>query len=861
MPTTIKVWAHWTSGPTVAGQPPLPSTPFPAAFNAYPPGPTSVPKMSYQPKWPNSPGPVSEPVVGWCELARLAHVVAANFAGANFPSGPPLTPDEGYGSSAVDFKVSEIALHHFGNPGTDFVFTIASPTGTFSTTIVPTWPNKYVVALPNPVDGKGIWSITINRQAASSAAAPALLLQGPGGPLSVSVPYILPYVGQNEGVVLIEFTGEEIVCPTTKSLKAEKEVGATWSPIPAGPPTTTNAGACVDVGQKVRLIAEYKNPVPPNGTHYEWNFGDSGSQPADTLHPTSSQEHVYSDADAYAASVVLKLSTCQTSQTKIIYVCWNCPTSVSLKATTTGCAPTSGSVLLEVTVKWPAGPVPISVTYSWIINGPTGKFELETSVPSALSSNPLWKKTSAGAVTTGPVDLSQAGSYSASVALNIPNMKPGCTLGDALYPDFEIKGCAPCPTPTFTASPVQGCAPGSAVAILNIYLSWNPPTASPPNPVGYEWKITDPTGTRQATVTTTATTVKTDSSSPPWTGSLANANGTVDLDTPGKYDVEVTAVFGSGIVFDTSCSRKGLYSFTVPACPACPTVNSLSATPPSGPPPLNVNFQATVTNAGSIVPDANGNLYHWDFGDGATDHTTAPSNSHTYSSAGSFTAEVNVNVPPNCQATSAKATINTGKKNNGDGFLCGALLIAWMLLYIVGSLLLTVGIVNSNNGLIIAGVVVLIIAVIVFIIWLIICEPALCDVLKWLLVANFVVMFILGFLASCNAQYQIFFLIWAGIVLFLLIWILIRCGCDVLHWVVLLLTIAVAIYAGYYYAAVQIFAKLAGLTTIPAWLASVFKFLSSCPPNKVVIAAVTSLWATALIAWFLKGCFRELKLK
>lgn len=116
---------------------------------------------------------------------------------------------------------------------------------------------------------------------------------------------------------------------------------------------------------------------------------------------------------------------------------------------------------------------------------------------------------------------------------------------------------------------------------------------------------------------------------------------------PGGSTQSVAVIITSG-----SCEQLGSNSHVVNPCPGqpCPSVTNLAANPGSGPAPLLVTFQATVTNAGSIVPDSNGNLYHWIFGDGASTDTVGQSTSHTYASPPGSPPCVSVNVPQGCGA-------------------------------------------------------------------------------------------------------------------------------------------------------------------------------------------------------------------
>ena len=64
----------------------------------------------------------------------------------------------------------------------------------------------------------------------------------------------------------------------------------------------------------------------------------------------------------------------------------------------------------------------------------------------------------------------------------------------------------------------------------------------------------------------------------------------------------------------------------------------VAATPSAGPAPLAVQF----SSAGSSDPDGDSLSYDWDFGDGSA-HSTQASPSHTYGSAGNYTARLTVN--------------------------------------------------------------------------------------------------------------------------------------------------------------------------------------------------------------------------
>jgi PKD repeat protein len=93
----------------------------------------------------------------------------------------------------------------------------------------------------------------------------------------------------------------------------------------------------------------------------------------------------------------------------------------------------------------------------------------------------------------------------------------------------------------------------------------------------------------------------------------------------------------NGQGFTTSVPAQSVTLFVVPASSAPanqPPVASAVATPTSGPAPLAVAFDGS----GSSDPDGSIASYAWTFGDGGTG--TGPTPSHTYQSAGAYTASL-----------------------------------------------------------------------------------------------------------------------------------------------------------------------------------------------------------------------------
>ena len=223
-PITLRVWAHWTDAPTVPGYQPLPNAPVPATLTAYLPPGAIVPRNGGVPDWSGRPpGRTNDPVAAWCELAKQDDIDAANWAGAAWPGPPPpafsalpglpgvpaqTAPklgDEGSRVQAIGFKVTKVTLLLAPNVrNDDFEFSIVAPDGTPVPKASPSWTGTFSVSVAI-ANGRGIWSIFIDRvvnpstAAPSSVAAPALLGVPPLGPSNpVEETYVIPYAGTGE---------------------------------------------------------------------------------------------------------------------------------------------------------------------------------------------------------------------------------------------------------------------------------------------------------------------------------------------------------------------------------------------------------------------------------------------------------------------------------------------------------------------------------------------------------------------------------------------------------------------------------------------------------------------------------------
>lgn len=156
-----------------------------------------------------------------------------------------------------------------------------------------------------------------------------------------------------------------------------------------------------------------------------------------------------------------------------------------------------------------------------------------------------------------------------------------------------------------------------------------------------------------------------------------------DLDGDGAYEVDTGVVastsyaYSSVGIYDTrlrvtdnggATSISAIVTVTARSVSnQSPVVSSLTATPSTGSAPLAVTLSAAASD-----PDGSIAQYEWDFdGNGTYDATTATTPvSHTYSSAGVYTARVRVTDGQGGTATGQTTiTVTSGSKsNNGKGY-------------------------------------------------------------------------------------------------------------------------------------------------------------------------------------------------
>ncbi len=159
------------------------------------------------------------------------------------------------------------------------------------------------------------------------------------------------------------------------------------------------------------------------------------------------------------------------------------------------------------------------------------------------------------------------------------------------------------PTVTTSRTPTGTVAPGTAVAFTATGTDADNDTLT------YSWDFGD--------------------------GSAASTqqNPTHTYATAGTYSAVVTVSDGKG---GTATSTQSVTVQSSQPTNTAPTITSGSATPTTGVPPLSVAFTVAATDA-----DNDTLTYAWDFGDGSA-ASTQQNPTHSYATAGSYTAKVTV---------------------------------------------------------------------------------------------------------------------------------------------------------------------------------------------------------------------------
>jgi PKD repeat protein len=238
----------------------------------------------------------------------------------------------------------------------------------------------------------------------------------------------------------------------------------------------------------------------------------------------------------------------------------------------------------------------VDVTLAWDASSGADGYRLfyREEGQSYTYNSPDWEGTGTTCIIPG---LDESTTYHFVVRAFNDNGESGNSSEEHLYPSATNQA----PTASFSASPTSGDAPLS--------VSFNASASSDPDGsiVSYSWNFGDSTSGTGVTP-----------------GHTYNNSG--------NYTVSLT------VTDDDSAtdSASTVIQVTTPPVPNQAPTASFTASPTSGDAPLDVTFNAS----SSSDPDGTIVSYSWNFGDGDTEIGVSPS--HTYGSAGNYTATLTV---------------------------------------------------------------------------------------------------------------------------------------------------------------------------------------------------------------------------
>ena len=157
-----------------------------------------------------------------------------------------------------------------GHPGTGFTFTVVAPNGAVLATVPSVGGWTGWVAVPAAIaDGRGIWSVRIDRAAGATVGAPSLLPPAAGPANAVAESYVSPFGNPYEGILGVEVDGQELTAPVTV--------------VPTG---SVAAGACDPNGKRPVTMTVTFTPPVPTGWSYTVSWA-SGIAPPPPRRPSA----------------------------------------------------------------------------------------------------------------------------------------------------------------------------------------------------------------------------------------------------------------------------------------------------------------------------------------------------------------------------------------------------------------------------------------------------------------------------------------------------------------------------------------------------------------------------------------------
>lgn len=683
----LYVRTHWTDLPP-PGQSQL--QPEPAWASAYPGAVPTQPFVligtgAFPPKWtpPSGPVPHSEAYTVWFPVVRDADLVASGWAaGPGWAGSPPPhwdstsgapanTSDQGYGPGATGFRVDRMRLYiqSLATGSADFTFTVVAPNGTVIGTVTsaPGWTPW--LAVPAAIaDGKGIWSVVINRAAGVSAPPPTLYPTAGSPANAVSEPYVSPYNNAYEGILGVQVDGTEITVVQ-----------------PSVPSFTATVGACdANVKRTVSLQVNFTPPVPTGWSYrVDWTTALAPPPPAPamgTVGPTSVPS-VSRTVDylpgTYYPSVTVQLTppgglTTTTVLPLAQLVVPTCPTvvdcpDVRITASRTGlCVDangTTGPVTFTAQVVLGTPPTPAAWTgpFTWTVRDVSG-----TRVP-------LPAPTPTGNTLTMAFGVPDRYTVTATIV-----RAQGCDpviLAGATTVDVARCGC-PAIVGGLTAQRVDGCSFDFSASVV----------ASGATGLTYSWDFGDGT---------------TSSSPPPLRHTYPSGSG------PRLVTLTVTGADGCGAPASTSvtldCGGGG----------GCAEFGSAISATPTATDPCTFDLAVSVTG-GTAASQVTWILPGGGTAVGTTARTTIPAGTTQTVTASLAT--------PGCDPRTVSTTVTCGGSPPPPSLPgCTILLLIAMVLMAAGTVVGIVGACVRNNYVLIAGVVILAVGLILFILWALFC--------------------------------------------------------------------------------------------------------------------------------------------
>jgi len=420
---------------------------------------------------------------------------------------------------------------------------------------------------------------------------------------------------------------------------------------PANRPPTATAAANPTSGTAPLTVAFTGSGTDPDGTiaSYRWTFGDGGTS---TLQNPS---HTYTTAGSYIASLVV---TDNGGATGSAAVSISVSTAVNRAPTATASAnPTSGTAPLVVaftgtgtdtdgtiaSYRWTFGDGGTSTlqnpshtyasagnyTASLVVTdngGATGSAAVAISVSAPVNQSPT--ATASATPTSGAAPLAVAFTGSGTDA-DGTIASYAWTFGDGGTSTQQNPSHTYSSAGNFTASLVvtdNAGATGSAVVTVAVTSAGNvPPSATA--------SATPRSGTAPLTVAFTGTGSDTDGTIASYAWSFGDG-GTSTQQNPSHTYASAGNFTATLVVTDNAgATGSAAVSITVSAPVNQPPTATASANPTSGTAPLAVVFTGGGTDTDGTIAS-----YAWTFGDGGT--STVKSPSHTYASAGSYTASL-----------------------------------------------------------------------------------------------------------------------------------------------------------------------------------------------------------------------------